>query len=333
MKHTEPKKGSAKSSFVHAALLLVFLIVAYLGYTVLKKGGITSSLNTLANMDVENFRPLQSMPEDKKEVLQHSLEGFWVNTTRDSGVPVQKYDCLELKENGIVWQVIHWRVRFPDGNTGSFYRICYGYLKPYSIAADGMSIVCEVRTIRQVYIHENDTCFGKSQVDELWETRKKDSLLIMNRKKYMPYHGELTEFFPAGMIDLVDKLLLKECVHEMSLTHLVRERLQAVYQNNQTTRTCDPTVLQQVITDYFTSVYVEELFPSLPYFPSLPDRIDLPVTLHFNGSVTLDLSKGKRARAHHVEELIMKTLENWPFPRCDSKKPVKIQHTLFLPPR
>jgi hypothetical protein len=333
LKHTEPKTGAARSSFVHAVLLLIFLIVAYLGYTVLKKGDITSSLNTLVNMDVENFRPLQSMTENKKVVLQKSFGGFWVFSTDDQDAPIQKYDCLELKENGIMWEVIRWNVQFPDGAVDSYYRICHGYLNPYSVAADGKSIVCEVRTIRQIYIHGADTCFGKSQVDELWQTRKEDSLLIMNRKRYMPYHGELTEFFPEGMIDVVDKLLLKECVHEMSLTYLVKQQLSAVYQNNQTTRTCDSTVIHQNITDYFMSVYVDELFPSLAYFPSIPDSFSFPVTLNFDGSVTLGLSEGKRARAHHVEGLIIETMEHWPFPRCDSKTPVEIQHTIHLPPQ
>ena len=330
MKHTEHKKGTAKSSFVQAVLLVVFFVLAFLGYKVLKGGGFTGGLNSFVNMDAPNFRPLESMKEEEKVALQKSFGGFWVYATNDTSAAIQKHDCLELRDNGIIWEVIHWRVAYPTGDTASYYHVRYGYLKPYSIAADERTIVCEVRTLRQVYIYNNDTCFGHSQVDELWNARKEDSLFILNRKRYTPYKGELSQFFPDTMIDLIDKLLLNECHHTLNLSYLVKEKLEDCYQNSESTRTCDRSAIKRAVNEYFKAAYVDELFPALPYFPSLPESTRLPFALHFDGKATLELSKNHRVQAHHVEGLIFKEFESWPFPRCDSKDSPTIDFTLQL---
>jgi len=334
MKHTEQRQRTAKSSYVHALLLIVVLVVGYFGYSILiRGGGLLSGLSSMMSEDGVNFRPLESMAEDKKEALQHSFHGFWVYKTEDTTALVQKTECLELQESGIIWQVNHWRVAYPDGDTGSYYRVFTAYMRPYSVAANGRSIVNEVRTIRQTYIHDDDTCFGKSQVDELWEAWKDDSVMVLNRKRFMPYRGELTVFFPDNIIDLVDKLLLSECTHEMSLMYLVRSRLEDIYQKNLTTSTCDTAIFQMNIDQYFRPVYVDELFPTIPYFAKIKDTLELPVILKHDGYISLDLTKSQRVQSDHVESLIHKALENWPFPRCDGTSIPPIKSVVTLPPR
>jgi hypothetical protein len=334
MRHNEPGRRTAKSSYIHALLLVLVLIVGYLGYSILiRGGGLLSGLTSIMSSDGGTFRQLESMAEDKKVALQRSFKGFWVYKTEDTTAPVQKTEWLELQESGIIWQVTHWRVAYPTGDTGSYYRVFTAYLRPYSVAENGRSIVCEVRTIRQTYLYDNDTCFGKSQVDELWETWKDDTVLVMNRKRYTPYHGELAEFFPDSMIDLVDKLLLNECTHEMSLTYLIRTRLQELYQNNPKTGSCDTTVFHGNIQRYFKPVYLDELFATIPYFPEMKGELVLPIILKHDGTVSLDLTKSERVQAEHVESLIYKTLETWPFPRCDGTSTPEITDKLVFPPR
>ena len=307
MKHTEQRQGTAKSSYVHALLLIVILVVGYLGYNILiRGGGLMSGLSSMMSSDGGTFRPLESMEDEKKGALQRSFSGFWVYKTEDTTAPVQKTECLELQDNGIIWQVNHWRVAYPNGDTGSYYRAFTAYLYPYSVAANGRSIVCEVRTIRQTYIHEEDTCFGKSQVDELWEAWKDDTTLVLNRKRYTPYHGELATFFPDGMIDLVDQLLVTECTHETSFTWLVQSRLKELYQNDPATSTCDTAVYHRNIDEYFRPVYVDELFAAIPYFPEIKEKLELPIQLKHDGYVTLDLTKNKRVQSGHVASLIHK---------------------------
>ncbi|MBN1306938.1 MAG: hypothetical protein JXA18_03410 [Chitinispirillaceae bacterium] len=332
MQHTFPKRGRAKSSFVQAILLIIFLVLGFLGYKKLKKGGFASGLAAFINVDVKDFRPLQSMKEEQKKALQKSFGGFWVNRTVDSNALLQKDDCLELRHNGIIWQVVHWLVRYPCGETGSYYHIRHGYLNPYSVAADRRSIVCEVRTIRQLFINGSDTCFGRSQVDELWQARKEDSLLVMNRKRYFPYHGALPEFFPEGMIDLIDMLLLNSCEDIPNLSHIVGNRLDSCYQQDKTARPCDTAVINEELSEYFKPAFVDELFAAMPYFPVLPDSMILPIQLHHDGTVSLDISKGERAQVDHFEERILDRIESWPFPRCDAGNVPVFRYQLQMPP-
>lgn len=334
MRRTEPGRNTAKSSYIHALLLVMVLILGYLGYAILiRGGGLLSGLSSIMSSDGGTFRPLESMAEDKKTALQRSFKGFWVYTTEDTTAPIQKTEWLELQETGIIWQVTHWRVVYPTGDTGSYYRAFTAFMRPYSVAENGRSIVCEVRTIRQTYIHGNDTCFGKSQVDQLWETWKDDSVLVMNRKRYTPYRGEMADFFPDSMIDLVDKLLLNECTHQMSLTYLVRSRLNELYHGNPETGTCDTVVFHKNIQQYFKPAYLDELFAAIPYFPKINEKMVLPIILKHDGTVSLDLTKSEWVQAEHVESLIYKTLETWPFPRCDGTSIPEIMGTLILPPR
>lgn|GEM_PF-1127800 len=333
MRHTTPISGNSKRSFVQAILLLVVLVLGGLGYRVLKRSGFSSGLESMFTMDVKDFRSLQSMEEEKKPALQRSFGGFWVYSTTDSDAVVRKYDCLELQESGIIWQVIHWLVLYPCGDTGSYYHVRHGYLNPYSLAADNKNIVSEVRTIRQVFIDESagDTCFGSSQVDELWQVRREDSLLVMNRKRYVPYHGELTEFFPEGIIDLIDKILPSECRHQPPLQHMIKAKLRECYQKNSVSRTCDTSIIKDEISAYFKPVLVEELFSSMPYFPKLADTISLPVRMNHDGSFTVEMTKGERARKDHFQRKIHDEFERWPFPRCDAMNVPVIDYKLAIP--
>ncbi len=331
MRYTPQRRGGSKASFIQAVLLMVFLIIGLIGYNVLKRGVFTSGLNSFINMDVRNFRPLESIKEEQKEALKKVFGGFWVHRTEREDSYIVKNDFLELRDNGIIWQVIHWLVSYPCGDTGSYYHIRYAYLNPYGIAADGKSVVCEVRTIRQVYVNGIDTCFGPSQVDELWMTRKEDSLLVMNRKRYEPYRGKLSDFFPEGMIDLVDRIEFKDCRSGLDLAKIIEENLYECYRSDESTRNCDTAVAGKNLIGYFKTAFIDEIFSSIPYFPKLPDSIVIPIIIKYDGSAELGLSKSKRAQADHFKARILNRIEKWPFPRCDAANSRVFVYTAHLP--
>jgi hypothetical protein len=331
VRHTTDRKSSSKTSFIQAVLLLVFLIVGFLGYKILKQGDITSGLNSMVNMDVQGMRQLQAMDDTTKKTLQKTFGGFWVYKTEDSLSPVQKNDCLELRDNGIIWQVIHWRVKYPSGDTESFYHVRYGYLNPSNTTNNSDNIVCEVRTIRQIFIHDGDTCFGTSQVDELWQARKNDTVLNLNRKKYTPYHGELTIFFPDGMIDLINKVVINDCRRNLTSGAIIKENLNNYYQNTDTKKTNDTRIIKQSLSDYFKAAYVDEIFSALPYFPVLPDSIVVPIACTERGRLEVTLSKNETARLHHFEKIVINELATWPVPPTIGNTPVKMKYSIKLP--
>ena len=156
---------------------------------------------------------------------------------------------------------------------------------------------------------------------------------MMNRKRYLPYHGALSEFFPEGMIDLIDNQLLKDCERNLDFAYIVRNGLAGCYQNNENTRTCDTAVIKEELSEYFKSAFVDEIFPAIPYFPKLPDSMILPIKLNHEGTIALDLSKGKRAQVTHFEARILDQIESWPFPRCNAGNlPVFRYQLQMLPP-
>ncbi|MCX7726989.1 MAG: hypothetical protein N2053_09090, partial [Chitinispirillaceae bacterium] len=150
MRHYIPKKSNPKSSFVQAILFLVVFIVGVIGYQIIKKRAFTDSMGSLFTSDIESFRALKTMKEEEKEKLKKQFAGFWVNKTENSdSLPIQKYDCLEIKDNGIIWEVISWRVSYPGRDSFYYYyHIKHAYFNPYDTGADGKTFVCEVRTIR-----------------------------------------------------------------------------------------------------------------------------------------------------------------------------------------
>lgn len=327
MKHTEYKKGTSKSSFFQALLLITILVIGCLGYLILIKGDMTSRLQSFISMDAQNMmRPLQSMPEEKKDELQKVFGGFWIHQTLDTTAAIKKYDCLELKDNGIIWQVITWDVHYPDGDTATYYHIRYGYLKPYSYAANQEDVVSEVRTIRQIFIKGTDTCFGKSQVDELWQVQKKDTILHLNRKMYTPYHGDITLFFPEGMIDLIDQLILNDCSSNYSVHYIVKERLKTYIQKN-----ADSISICKILDNYFYTTFIEEMFSSIPYIPALPDSVIIPLSITDNGTIKLGLSKGKRMQAGYLETKIFDEIETWVIAPSNQHSQISLHYVIQLP--
>ena len=130
---------------------------------------------------------------------------------------------------------------------------------------------------------------------------------------------------------MIDRVRLTDCEHNLDFAHIVGKRLAACYQSNEATRICDTLVIKEEIEGYFKSVFVDEIFCSIPYFPKLPDSINLPIRLKHDGTVTLEMSKGERARADHFEARILQEIESWPLPRCDAKGFRDFKYTVHLP--
>jgi hypothetical protein len=141
-------------------------------------------------------------PEQKEEFLK-THAGLWVyryyGVTGD--VPLKKIDLLELKDNGIIWEVVEWDVKMPSGKESALYQIRTGYVEPYGIMRN--DTLSDAYTIHQSFITSSDTCFGGWNFLDLWVIRKEGASLVVSKRKYEPYQGAITEFFPHGMIDLV----------------------------------------------------------------------------------------------------------------------------------
>jgi hypothetical protein len=141
-------------------------------------------------------------PQKKAEFLKNHA-GLWscrCDTVIEE-MPLLRSDLLELKDNGIVWEVINWDVVMPSGGTKSFFQIRTGYVEPYgTLKGDTLG---DFFTIHQCFIAGSDTCFGGWNFLDLWVLGRDGESLVVAKRKFTPYSGAPTEFFPRGMIDLV----------------------------------------------------------------------------------------------------------------------------------
>jgi hypothetical protein len=144
-------------------------------------------------------------PEEKQRFLA-AHAGLWVRSSEAvaEGLPFKINDLLEIKPNGIIWEVIEWDVSLPGRDAGSPARLIQvrtAYVVPYGALKN--DTLNDAYTIHQTFLRPNDTCFGGWNFIDLWHMAKSGDSLIINRKKYAPYAGPLASFFPAGIVDLV----------------------------------------------------------------------------------------------------------------------------------
>lgn len=161
------------------------------------------------------YKKAYRFSEQEKAGFLRNHAGLWqfnIETLIDGKV-VKKTDRIEIKNNGIVWQVIEWTIPMPSDSTITFCQIRTAYLKPYGVVG-GDSIV-DAFVLSQAFINGTDTCIGSWNYPELWSFRMAGSALTLNRRQYAIYNGELDNFFPAGSVSFVESVenhLLKDTV-------------------------------------------------------------------------------------------------------------------------
>lgn len=326
-----PKRGHGKTSLSRAVILSVVLVGGILAYGILKKSGLSAGIASYVNVDMDDFRALRQVEQKDRASMQKSWGGFWINQTTDTTAPIQKKECRELRDNGILWEVVSWVVRYPSGLRKTYYHARTCYVNPYALAPEKRGVVCDVRTIRQVYITETDTCYGESQVDEQWVTRKEDTQLIMNRKRFIPYQGDIYTFFPDGMIDLVDKLLLQECPTGASLGGLVTTQMEQEYGNRSLFSRFDEKQLTILMDEYFKPAVVDEMFAVMPFFAIVPQTVSVNLTVLAHGNVKASLTGMKKIMVGNYEVYLIRALDAWKLPNFNEQGNATFHYTVTVP--
>ena len=122
--------------------------------------------------------------------------------------------------------MIQWIVKLPTGDSITLSHVFTAFTDPFSHAPyDSTRIVSETRILRQAFINWNDTCYGESQFDstqrgELWELGKNGDLLLINHRSYTKFTGDVSKFFPPGMVTIINSSVGKM---QMWITGGIRE--------------------------------------------------------------------------------------------------------------
>lgn len=322
------KKSSSKSSLLKSLMFLVILITGFLLMSRINRYGLPSQLTSFINTDADVTRQkMAQLTEPQQDSIRKAVAGFWVSEFNNQNNTVRKSDHLEIRDNGIIWQVINWFITFPSGDTLSLYLARTGYLMPYGESADKNGYACDVRIIRQTFIAGTDTCYGNSQVDELWLMNKSSEGLICNNRNFQSYTGELVYFFPQGMIDLVDKLTLDGCTPGANLQTFASEAIKGQMQDLAPIGFNKET-MHQWISHYYGPLVVNDILHSQLLF-SVPESLTVSFGISADGKVVAPSIKS--GSAGRVSQLIMQNLREWEFPKhTDNAKVPTIIYTFHL---
>ncbi len=174
------------------------------------------------------YKGARRFSEESKAIYLKRIAGFWTYDIEImvAGKPIFKSDHLEIKDNGIIWQVVIWKVRMPSDSNEIFYHIRTVYISPYGVVkGDTLS---DAYILSQVFIGDGDTCFGGYNYSELWQTCRIGEELIVSKRNYRPYRGDIAAFFPPGAVRLVENSE-KQLYYDTTVAGGKETKLNSVY--------------------------------------------------------------------------------------------------------
>lgn len=258
--------------------------------------------------------------EAEKEQQKKVVAGFWTRLDDSTSNPRVR-DRIELKENGIVWRVIATMYRLPSTASASLYTIEYAYCNPFGLEGTDTSIsVHEYSVIRQSQVFGADSCYNPGQINTIVGLRLLDtSTLEFNGQRYHRYDStDLSLFFPPHLIDLIDKLNVRQCSATTNPVRLIREALITDMQLpalSQEQRTISET--EQLTRTYYWPYCFTTLKENL-FVVEKKGRYPLAVkaTMTWNGSLeNVSVSvKGGLTRRNKIEKSMTDEIQLWKFP-------------------
>jgi hypothetical protein len=314
------------------------------------------------------YKHAKRFSETKKKDFLSAHAGFWLYQSYgiNGGTPLKRIDRLELKGNGILWQVVEWDVKMPSGKEEKFYQIRTGYVEPYGTM--GMDTMCDVYTIHQSFMTSHDTCFGGWNFIDLWVIRKEGDALVVSKRTYEPYRDEAVDFFPHGMLDLVglggggsnkffkkvtngtpgaqmelltsvqgvknvdsaavqtNALALPDCLDMNCLSDVVKKRLLDEFDGDIPRRFNIDSAVL-FLERYAQPLFVYERFRTFPR--PMPDT--MRVSCHVKNDGSLDSIRF--VRQHDVDKMLADDMalemKTWHFPRI--VMPLEVTYTFTMP--
>jgi hypothetical protein len=173
----------------------------------------------------------RDITEAQQDSLRSAIAGLWAfDGVRSDSASNVLTDRIELKKNGILWQVQQLKLFLPSGDSAVITTIQQGFIAPFFWVNRGEStLLCEVQVLKRVRIIGRDTCYMRTE-EKVKDVFKRDSsffaptmvpvwLLTADGTRFIwqgrSYRNwgtnDITKFFPAGAITLVDDIHLPQC--------------------------------------------------------------------------------------------------------------------------
>ncbi|MGD9202715.1 MAG: hypothetical protein PVI26_14230 [Chitinispirillia bacterium] len=202
-------RSKESNSFTKAVILLIGLIAAFFFYHRITTGNFVEQFLNL--FEFSKSGPYSELGEEfsdeVKDSVKKAIAGFWILNT-----PIQKNillnDRIELKDNGIIWRIKHFTFSLPSGKNVELTQLINAYINPYTNPSDDFSnVICEMRTLRQVWLYDGDTCDIRNFNDDLVKVFGDGNSFELENRRYTKYTDpDLSNFFPKDQLYIIHKL-------------------------------------------------------------------------------------------------------------------------------
>jgi hypothetical protein len=342
-------KLSGKSSLViqlvfFSVLALTIIIVwifnppKFLGETLStsfqsKSGGSFTSFSDSQNIEIKKY-----------------VSGYWQRYVPPV-MPDKPYsitDRFELKENGIFWQVKKLVVYTPVGDSSSCTEIVTGYINPFKHhSEDSTLIIVDALIHGQAFATELDTCYvaGISNsfanqrrimsmtTETFASTLKRDAdKLFIDNDEYILYDTmqlSLSDFFPRGAVEIVDKISTLQCKRAMSSSFFVKQRM-ADYFTSVKPSNSDTAAARLIIDRYYYPLIVKEISQQYTtgFLKPLEGKFSVIISINPDGTVKEVKKKSIQVRNQSFVMHLTEEITGWRFMRLDGDTSIhKVYYT------
>ncbi len=332
--------GKKNSPYKLFLLIILFIVVCILTCWVSKKDIATKVNSFFSSRTIPVFYDSTNIEDVKK-----TLCGYWYRN-ESKQLPQKPYsltDCVELKDNGIFWEVQQYGLWLPNGDSVNFMHVLTGYINPFKKdPADSNATLIDAFVRAQAYAFSHDTCYvAKEAMDlekqhdlmkmsqEVYASRIKrtGAALMIDNKAYTAFdtslHG-LASFFPRGSVEIVDQFSAEKCKNNFSLASIVKSELEKYYQSCPLAER-DSGDVRLTIKKYYEPLIVAHLASTYTsgVLEHMKGQLLVAISIKSDGSVAAATVKKSTVSNKHFPESLKADIMTWRFARSKPSQPIK----------
>jgi len=317
--HPIPKNKPLLGARLQLLIFIVILAGLLATYTIAPKGAQRGPMVGA----IPGMGEYIQFDSTQKESMKAALSGFWVyDGPGAASLPMQGRVRLELKKNGIIWEVRNYALRLPSGDTARFTHVMHSYILPYGVRRKHRTeIVCDSRVLRQVMFMPHDTCYGESQVDGVRSFERGESTLTTESMCLAPYGNRpLKDFFPPGAIDYIDSIRLDACPRGMDFAVFAQKAV-ADDLKRMTVDTRRREDVRAIVDRYYAPIF-RMAFPR-ENTAGKRQSANLTLSIDAGGEVVQARLSGFHLIIAQWETRLISSAKSWQFPKSNAAATVR----------
>ncbi|MBD3347361.1 MAG: hypothetical protein GF401_20075 [Chitinivibrionales bacterium] len=325
----EPKRAR---TLIKAVPLIIVLVVVAIITNRISKEGLPSHFASLLESPMEDYTVVDNFTEQEKDSARKMFAGFWEKRQEYPGGAFVEKDRLELKDNGIIWQVKEYTLQLPSNREFVVSHVIHGALVPYGYSKnDTGAVVCDVLIIRQNVVAENDTCYGESNAADLWKMKKTEKSLRINDADYLPYGtASLDTFFQQGILNTIDDFTVEACLHGVNKYALLLDTLIADMAQMKV-KDFSRQKAKEMIGRYYAHVLGGIISSYGMPESSVPDSIEIGLSITASGKVINPRIIRADIKRELFEKSLVEDIRAWRFPRREERADTIDVSFMFVP--